>query len=83
MADFDWELADQLVTATEEGPVAQWCDRLASLYKKAGGRVAQINWNKAPLYVAGDVVEVATSGDILPRLRQVLTEYVEARKSVS
>ncbi len=81
MASFDWELQDQLVTATEEGPVAQWCDRLASLYKKAGGQVAQINWNKAPLYVAGDIVEGATCGGLLPRLRQVLVEYVGTKKS--
>lgn len=83
MANFDWNLVDELVAATEDGPVGQWCDRLAALYKKAGGRLSQINWNKAPMYVAGDIVEGAAMACLLPQLRGALAEYVEAKKGAS
>lgn len=50
------ELIQQLISATEDGPVSGWVDRLGVIALKAGLNRSQINWGHSPDITAFNMV---------------------------
>ena len=58
----DEKTEEALLEATRNGPESQWVDRIALIYKKAGGRTERINWGNSPYSVVNEVVSACLRG---------------------
>lgn len=59
---YDAKTEEALLEATRNGPESQWVDRIALVYKKAGGRAEKVNWCQSPELVVHDVVDSCLTG---------------------
>lgn len=73
-------LYDDIVKATQNGPVWEWVERIAAIARDAGLKLEDINWQGSPALVALRVIESARKHGLTDKLKAAVDRRTAATK---
>lgn len=77
------DIRKRLIEVTREGPVTEWSERMAEVFRKAGFDTCVIAWGKSAVDVAHEIAEYALSRTALDQLEKAVYIQEEIHRLIN